>query len=121
MEEQLNNLVNYLNPQTFLVGIIFSITAAVVYFFPPKKINNLYGYRTSASTRTQEAWDFSQRFSAIKMIQIGLFLFASSFINILVPMSQKQSVITGTVLIIISCVYLIWSTEMALKKQFPNE
>ena len=121
MEEQLNNLVNYLNPQTFLVGIIFSITAAIVYFFPPKKINNLYGYRTSSSTRSQDAWDFSQRFSAIKMVQIGLFLFASSFINILVPMSHKQSVTTGTILIIIACVYLIWSTEMALKKQFPNE
>ena len=120
MEEQLNYLVNYLNPQTFLVGVIFVIAAAVVYFFPPKKINNYYGYRTSASTKSQEAWDFSQRFSAIKMGQIGLLLLASSFVNTLIPMSHKTAVFVGTTLIILSCVYLIWSTEMAIKKQFPN-
>ena len=41
MEEQLNQLANSINPQTFLVGFIFIITAAVVYVFPPKK-NQLF-------------------------------------------------------------------------------
>lgn len=120
MEEQLNQLANSINPQTFLVGFIFIITAAVVYVFPPKKINYFYGYRTSGSTKSQEAWDFSQRFSAMKMMQIGVLLVASSFVNTAIPMSHKTTVITGTTLIILSCVYLIWATESALKKQFPN-
>jgi len=121
MEEQLNQLANSINPQTFLVGFIFIITAIVVYVFPPKKINYFYGYRTSGSTKSQEAWDFSQRFSAVKMVQIGLFLLGSSFINLVIPMLQKTTVVAGTTLIILSCVYLIWSTEKAIKKQFPNE
>ncbi|MEY2693408.1 MAG: hypothetical protein RIT03_1799 [Bacteroidota bacterium] len=121
MKEQLNQLANSINPQTFLVGVIFVIAAVVVYIFPPKKINDFYGYRTSGSKKSQEAWDFSQRYSAIKMIQMGFLLVASSFVNTVFPMSQKTSVIVGTTLIILSCVYLIWSTEKAIKKQFPNE
>jgi uncharacterized membrane protein len=120
MEEQLNQLANSINPQTFLVGFIFIIMAIVGYIFPPRKINYFYGYRTTSSMKTQEAWDFSQRFSAIKMGQIGLLLLASSFVNTFIPMSHKTAVFVGTTLIILSCVYLIWSTEMAIKKQFPN-
>lgn len=120
MKEQLNQLANNINPQTFLVGVIFIITAAVVYIFPPRKINYFYGYRTTSSMKTQEAWDFSQRFSAIKIGQVGLLLFGTSFINTVIPISQKSDVIVGTTLIILGCVYLIWSTESALKKQFPN-
>lgn len=120
MKEQVNLLANTINPLTLLVGFIFVIAALVVYIFPPKKINDFYGYRTASSMKSQETWDFSQRFSAVKMGQVGLLLFGTSFINILFPMSQNLDVLVGTTLIILGCVYLIWSTELAIKKRFPT-
>ena len=39
---------------------------------PPKKINGLYGYRTTRSRKSQEAWDFAQRYSAKLMTMFGL-------------------------------------------------
>lgn len=120
MEEQLNQLPNTINPLTLLVGVIFVIAAVVVYIFPPKKINNFYGYRTASSMKSQEAWDFSQRYSAVFMFWIGLVLLGSSLINLLLPMSQNADVILGSVLIVVGCVFLIWSTEKNIKKKFPN-
>lgn len=29
---------------------------------PPKKINGIYGYRTSRSMKNQDTWDFAQRY-----------------------------------------------------------
>jgi hypothetical protein len=37
-----------------VVGIVF-------WTYPPKKINEFYGYRTTRSRKSQEAWDFAQK------------------------------------------------------------
>ena len=47
-----------------LPGIAFLIVGLVLFVFPPRKINNLYGYRTSRSRRDIESWNFAQRYSA---------------------------------------------------------
>ncbi len=47
-----------------LPGIAFLIVGLALFWFPPKKINNLYGYRTSRSRRNIESWNFAQRYSA---------------------------------------------------------
>ena len=47
-----------------LSGGIFLLAGYIQFRFPPKKINHLYGYRTSTSMRSQECWDFAQTFSA---------------------------------------------------------
>ncbi len=120
MEEQLNLFANTINPLTLLVGVIFVIAAVVVYIFPPKKINYFYGYRTASSMKSQEAWDFSQRYSAVIMFRLGLILLGASLINLLLPMSQNVDFILGAFLIVLGCVFLIWATENNIKKKFPN-
>ena len=56
----------YICPLIFLVGGI------VFWMCPPKKINEFYGYRTTRSCKSQEAWDFAQRYSAKLMTIFGL-------------------------------------------------
>ena len=121
MEEILNYLAERIGIVSFLTGIVFIITSIILYNFPPKKINYLYGYRTPAAMKNQEVWDFSQKLSAFKMFQIGLLLMAVSFLNIFFNINQEQSSILAIVVLIISCIYMIISTENAIKKNFPNE
>ena len=121
MEEILNYLAERIGIVSFLTGIVFIITSIILYNFPPKKINYLYGYRTPASMKNQEVWDFSQKLSAFKMFQIGLLLMAVSFLNIFFNINQEQSSILAIVVLISSCIYMIISTENAIKKNFPNE
>lgn len=121
MEEILNYLAERIGIVSFLVGIIFIVTALIMYRFPPKKINYFYGYRTASSMKNQQVWDFAQKYSAVKMFQIGLFIFAVSFLNLLVDINQFQATILGITLLISACIYMMIMTEKAIKKNFPNE
>lgn len=120
MKESLDFLADRIGLVPFLTGIAFIIMALIMRRFPPKKINDLYGYRTPSSKKSQEAWDFSQKYSAVKMFQLGLLLFVTSFLN-LFGISQEQSVFVGIGLMVLGCAYMIFVTEKAIKKNFPNE
>lgn len=104
----------------FLIGFIFTITALITLKFPPKNINYVYGYRTPASMKNQQTWDFSQRYSGIKMFQIGLFLMTISFINLFLNLTQGLQLIVGLSLAVLSCGYLFFTTERAIKKKFQK-
>lgn len=105
----------------FLIGIVFMITAGIVYKFPPKKINYLYGYRTTASMKSQERWDFAQRYSSLKMFQAGVVMLLLSFFGLLLPFEENTKFVIGLLLALPSCIFMFFSTERAIKKKFPND
>ncbi len=104
----------------FVLGIVFLIIGIVFYFFPPKKINYIYGYRTSSSMENQEKWNFAQKYSAIKMIQGSLFLLAVSSLGMWISFTPDQQVIIGIATLLIHIVGLFYLTENAIKNQFPK-
>ena len=120
MKEILTYIIENLFFMPFLIGIIFVITALIMLRFPPKKINYLYGYRTTTSMKNQEVWNFSQKYSSIKMIQSGLFLVAFSFLGMVFHPNETVQLIVGIGLSILVCVFLFFTTEKAIKKNFPN-
>jgi uncharacterized membrane protein len=120
MEEILIYIIENLVVMPFLIGIIFVITAFITLRFPPKKINHLYGYRTGNSIKNQEVWNFSQKYSSIKMIQCGLFLVAFSLLGMIFHPNEKVQLIVGVAVSIMSCLFLLITTEKAIKKNFPN-
>jgi len=103
-----------------LCGIIFMIAAIVMYVFPPKKINALYGYRTSSSMKSEERWHFAQRFSTLKMAQGSVFLLLSSFLGLLITIEGKLLLVPGILFPLLVVFYILFSTEAALKNKFPN-
>jgi uncharacterized membrane protein len=103
-----------------LCGIVFIIAAATMLLFPPKKINDLYGYRTNTSQKSQERWDFAQRFSAWRMLEAGGFLLLVTVVLEFAQAPEVVGVVLGLALILCSCVYLFVRTESALKKKFPS-
>ena len=104
----------------FLVGFIFCVTGLVTYFFPPKAINHLYGYRTTASMKSQEIWDFAQRLSSMKMIQSGLFLIAVSSLKLLTNFFIEQELLISLISLGIAVLYIFISVESAIKKKFSK-
>src|SRR5476649_743837 len=64
-------LFNWLfGPQ--VLGLVFLIIGLIQHYNPPKKINNWYGYRTTISQSSQEAWDEANRYSANYMIKLAI-------------------------------------------------
>ena len=121
MEEILNCLFEKTLIIPFLTGFVFSVTALIMLRFPPKKINYLYGYRTPSSMKNQQVWDFSQRYSGIKMFQIGLALIAVSFVNVFLNLNEDLQTNIGFSLIILFCFYLFFATERAIRNNFPKK
>lgn len=103
-----------------LCGIIFMIAGLVLYVFPPKKINSLYGYRTSGSMKSLERWHFAQRFSALKMMQGSVLLLFSSFLGLLIKIKGEMALIPGVLFTLLVVFFVLYSTEKALKNKFPN-
>lgn len=111
---------NEITSITVLSGVIFILAGIILYFFPPKKINGLYGYRTAASMKSQENWDFAQIYAAQKAILSGIFLSLVGILVGFVSMSENLQLVIGLSMLISSCIYLFVSTEKALKEKFYN-
>ena len=103
------------------VGIIFMLAGFLMLKFPPKKINGLYGYRTSSSMKNQERWDFSQKYSSIEMIKLGALLTLSSIFGLIFKPDGKIGMFLGLTLMILMVVFLLIRVERAIKNKFVNE
>ena len=101
------------------MGVVFWATALWMDKKPPKKINNLYGYRTKRSMSSQEGWDFAQVYSANLMRKMGQFMLLFAALWIFVPIHFVLAEVLVSVAISIgTCIYLLVQTENELKKQF---
>ena len=105
---------------SFFIGLIFLVIGAIMYYFPPKKINHFYGYRTASSMRSIESWNFAQRFSAVRMMIIGVFLMAASFIIYYLELTSQTEVTLEICVIFAAIIYLFIATERAIKRNFPK-
>ncbi len=101
------------------VGISFSKK-------PPKKINNLYGYRTSRSMKNAETWEFANRYMGVLWRKIALALFTVSIIPMLFVIVGGEDLIgtvAGAVCLVqlVSIFATIGIVESALKKNFDTD
>lgn len=100
------------NGVLFLISIIF-------WKFPPKKINNLYGYRTPKAMQNQQIWDFANTtFNQNFLIYSG-FSFLSAVL--LANFSAKELTWEPMLLVILSIIVSVVKTERALNDNFTDE
>ncbi|MDG1686989.1 MAG: SdpI family protein [Flavobacteriaceae bacterium] len=105
----------------FLSGGIFYLAALVFSKFPPKKINYLYGYRTKASMKSQESWNFSQNYTSKKMKYISLYIFIIGAFSIFLNIELMWSLWLGIIISILMPVLMILEVEKELKTRYPKE
>ena len=90
---------------------------------PPREINGIYGYRTSRSMASQEAWDFAHQYMGKLWLWVGLVLLVFTFAAMLPCMGKEDDTVGlwGGILCAAECVIMmlpIIPTEKALKKTF---
>ncbi|MBA5791292.1 SdpI family protein [Flavobacterium sp. xlx-214] len=112
----METILNYCNQMILLMGLLFAIAGGIMYVFPPKKINSLYGYRTASSMKNQQKWDFSQTYSAKLLFILGIVLIVVSFFKVVIKTSEETDVILGVALPLIGVITMIVVVEKALKK-----
>lgn len=60
--------------EKMLIGGFFFIAGLILRLFPPKRINNIYGYRTPKSKKNMENWKLANKYSSILLMIFGLLL-----------------------------------------------
>ena len=103
-----------------LVGSIFTASGMITYIFPPKRVNYIYGYRTSSSMKSHERWKFAQSYSRKLMIKYGISMLVISCLGLFVSISETVDFYIGLILPLLSTVFLFIKTEKALKIKFPD-
>ncbi|HEY0244904.1 MAG TPA: SdpI family protein [Mucilaginibacter sp.] len=111
-----------------IMGLILLIIGVILHYFPPKKINNWYGYRTPASQQNQQTWDEANRYSAIYMMKCGLVVLVAGLLLTLimnmvtVPFKIREAITVFAFLIsgMLPAVLMIVTTEKHLTKTFGN-
>jgi uncharacterized membrane protein len=104
-------------PELTILGLIFVLVGALLYKFPPKKMNSYYGYRTPSSMKSKEAWQFAQKFSATELMKSGVVMI---LVGIIIHLLNFSSNVQITILIsslFIFSTFIIIRVEMALKKK----
>ena len=105
----------------FSVGLIFLAVGFIMYKFPPKTINSLYGYRTSKSMENQDKWDFAQEYSSKETMRLGLLLSLSSVLGFITNFNNFTNMIIGLSLMFLMAIILIWRVEKAIKTKFDKK
>ena len=104
-----------------LGGLIFVIAGFIQHRFPPKKINHLYGYRTSASMKSQESWDFAQQYSAKKMIETGSYIITLGLLSWIFNLQLPWPVGIAITIVTVGPIIMLFKVESELKKRFPKK
>jgi len=113
-------LLNDLVLVTALTGGIFIIVGFFMKKYPPKNINSLYGYRTPNAMKTQERWDFAQKYAAAKMMRTGFLLIVLGILGSFINLPQLWNVAIGLVLLIVLSILMIVKVENAIQRKFKH-
>ena len=105
---------------SLITGIVFSLLGWAFYQNPPAEINGWVGYRTKSCMKSQERWNFAQKYSAKQMSLCGTLMVVLSLLSYFIPVDTEYKQIGGLVLLVLSALYMIVLTEIALKKKFPH-
>ncbi|SFO15488.1 SdpI/YhfL protein family protein [Paenimyroides ummariense] len=112
----INTILEYCNQMLLCVGIVFILAGSVMYIFPPKKINGLYGYRTQTSMQSQQKWNFAQTYSAKIMMLTGLIFTLIAPSKGLFKTNDSIDLAIGMFCMIVGSILMIVVVEKALRK-----
>lgn len=109
-----------------LIPIIMIVAGLLMHKNGPKKINSLYGYRTTRSMQNTDTWKFANEYCGRLLWIIGIVTVIPSSL-VMIPFYGSSEDTIGFVGMIVSGVQLvvlilsIIPTELALKKTFNDD
>ena len=60
-------------------GLIFFLSI-IFYYFPPKKINSIYGYRTYRTIQNNDVWKFANKLFGVTLLKYSGISFIAALI-----------------------------------------
>ncbi len=109
-----------MNPYYYILSIngLLFLFSIIFYFFPPKKINAIYGYRTNRTMKNEIIWKFANTyFTKQFLIYSAISFFAALlFVSISKNVSWQPMAI-----MLLSLGVSVVKTEQEINKNFDEE
>lgn len=100
----------------YTIGAVILFAGLLMFIFPPKKINYLYGYRTARSMKNIENWNFAQKLSSKLLMIIGIVAIVTGMIGTIFSIDEVLLNTIGVIELIILMILLFVKTESDLRK-----
>lgn len=101
------------------VGPLLLAFAILFKVFPPKKINALYGYRTTRSMKSQEAWDAANQYANDLMMWVAILtIIAQLCLHFFFP--RAAAILTSCGIMTVLLVVSLFVVENFLKRNFDE-
>lgn len=98
-------------------AILMLILALITKFFPAKKANFIYGYRTDRSMRSKKNWDYAQSLLPPMFFRIAAYYFLLALFWFFYPsLSEKTGMIIFLVALVASFSFEVIRNERKLKR-----
>ena len=102
-----------------ITGSLIIVIGLIFKFFPPKKINWLYGWRSRFSMRNQDIWDEAQKYGANLVTIGGLILLLIGLVAEFLLHNRSEIITIVAVALIFIAIFVIG--EMHLKRLFHKD
>lgn len=109
-----------MNPYVYVLsvnGLLF-VLSIVFYFFPPKKINALYGYRTNRSILNEDIWEFANTFFTKQLLLYATLSLVAALILATISAEITWQPMT---LMLLSLAVSVIKTEQSLNTTFDED
>ncbi len=110
-----------MNPYVYVIsvnGLLF-LFSVIFYFFPPKKINSLYGYRTNKSMKNEEVWHFANTFFNKTLLQYAAISFVAALV--LVFLISAEITWQPMAVLLLTLAVSVIKTEQVLFQNFDSD
>jgi uncharacterized membrane protein len=103
---------------SLIIGLVVLFFGLISFLFPPKKINNVYGYKTELSITNLDVWNEGNRYCARQYLIAGAMLTILGYLGYLV-FDSKGCVVSLAAFIPV-LYFTLFTTEKYLKSIFDS-
>ncbi|WGH74814.1 SdpI family protein [Tenacibaculum tangerinum] len=98
-------------------GLLF-VFSLIFYFFPPKKINAIYGYRTNKTMKNDTIWQFANAFFTKEFLKYSAISLVAAFVLAFIVQELTWQPMA---IMLLSLAVSVIKTEQELNKRFDEE
>ena len=105
----------------FLIGPLMLVISLIFFYFPSKKINHIYGHRTTLSIKNQDTWNEANKISTHMMLLVSALTCILQLIGIVFNINQESTILYATIFLVAGLIIGVILIEKQLKTIFDKD
>ena len=97
------------------------VISLIFFYFPPKKINLIYGHRTSMSIKNQNTWKEANKRSTYMMLLVSALTCILQLIGIVFNINQETTILYPSIFLVAGLIIGVLVIEKQLKTIFDKD